>query len=78
MIVRRPIPLRWTEEAEAEQVCALAALEREPHSGAARVVGVAIRSSLPGRRPALLSRLLSLFGEPQPQINRDGGPGSGL
>jgi hypothetical protein len=33
-----PIPLRWAEESEAREVCALAALHREPYSGAVRLV----------------------------------------
>jgi hypothetical protein len=56
-----PIFLRWTERAEAEAVCALAVLEREPQSAVVRLVdwAVPIRSSV--ARPALWSRLLRRF-----------------
>jgi hypothetical protein len=63
MSTRKPTLLRWTEQAEAKHVCALATLEREPQSAAARPVAfapprpVGIR-----RRPPLLPRLRGWLG----------------
>lgn len=61
MVTHRPATLRWAEQAEAEQVCALAVLEPEPESGAVRPVGAA---PLAGSTlwPNLLLRWLGLFG----------------
>ena len=66
MIARTPIPLRWSEAAEAQQMCTLALLEREPHSpAAARLVETAGFSPLP---LWLLDRLSWI----DLQISRDG------
>ena len=46
MVARTPIPVRWAEEAEAEEVCALALLESEAESAAARPTRMAAESSL--------------------------------
>lgn len=70
MVTRRPIPLRWAEDAEAEQVCALAILEPEAESGAARPVGVAPQPGAPLWRGVLL-RWLGFGGVAGPQISRD-------
>jgi hypothetical protein len=69
MIAKMPMPLRWCENAEAEQVCALAVLEREPHTGAARPAKVPAESCRPSRTLPLwlLDRLRGL----SPQIRRD-------
>jgi hypothetical protein len=75
MTPRRPIPLRWAEEAEAEQVCALAVLEPEVESGAARPVCCAPQSYAPQSCsplwPSLLRRWLSLLAGARAQIDRD-------
>lgn len=68
MTTRIPTLLRWTEEAEAAQVRALAAFEREPESAAARPVP-SVPQPLPTRHR--LTWLLSWFGGPDPQIGRD-------
>jgi hypothetical protein len=64
MTAKKPTLLRWTEEAEAEHVCALATLEREPQNAAARPVAFASPPFSTRRRPALLPRLLSWLGGP--------------
>ncbi len=46
MAARMPTPVRWAEEAEAEQVCTLAMLEPEVESAAARPTQMAAESSL--------------------------------
>lgn len=46
MFARMPTPVRWTEEAEAQQVCTLALLEPEPESAAARPRQIAAEPSL--------------------------------
>jgi hypothetical protein len=71
MTTRRPTLLRWTEEAEAEQVRALAAFEREPQTPAARPVAFAPEPFSTRHRPALLPWLLSWFGGASLQIERD-------
>ena len=71
MAARNPRLLRWTEETEAQHVRALAALECEPLSAAARPKAIAApRFSAPSH-PALLPRLLSWFGGSGWQIERD-------
>ncbi len=64
MTAKKPTLLRWTEEAEAEHVCALATLEREPQNAAASPVAFAPQPFSTSRRPALLPRLLSWLGGP--------------
>ena len=72
MITRRPVLRRWTEQAEAEQMCALAMFEREPQNlAAACPVAVAPRFVSMRRAPALLSRLRGWFGGTNLQIVRD-------
>lgn len=71
MTTRRPTLLRWTEESEAAQVRALATFECEPESAAARPVASAPQPPLTRHRPAVLPWLLSWFGGPDPQIERD-------
>jgi hypothetical protein len=71
MTTRRPTLLRWTEESEAAQVYALAALERESQSAAARPVAVVPQPPSTRHRPSVLPWLLSWFGTPDPQIERD-------
>ncbi|HXC91240.1 MAG TPA: hypothetical protein VNV18_13845 [Stellaceae bacterium] len=56
-----PTLLRWTEEAEAEEVCALALLQREPQSGAVRALEAAAATRSSGGAPALWPRLLGWF-----------------
>jgi len=68
-----PTPLRWTEEAEGEQVCTLAMLQREPRSAAVRPVERLAPISIFGVPRALLPRLLSWLTDPTAQIKRDGG-----
>ena len=77
MTARLTTPLRWTEEAEAEAMCAEAVLEREPQSAAVRVAAdaAAIASAAPRRRrPSPLYPLAWLHY----QITRDGEPRNGL
>jgi hypothetical protein len=77
MTASLPTPLRWTEEAEAEAMCALAVVQREPQSGAVRVAVYAApiaSAALLRRRPWPLNWLASL----NYQITRDGGPRNGL
>jgi hypothetical protein len=61
MTARRPRLLRWTEEAEGEQVCALAGLEREPPSASPDPVTFVPPPPL-RHRSAVLPWLLSWFG----------------
>ena len=68
---RIPILMRWTEEAEAAQVCALAAFEREPESAAVRAAAADRHALPPHNRQAVLPRLLSWFGGSDAQIKRD-------
>jgi hypothetical protein len=68
MTTSKPIPCRWTEEAEAEKVCGLAVLEREPQSAAVRLVGCTAAMSSPA---ALLRWLLNCLADPSVQIRRD-------
>jgi hypothetical protein len=56
-----PIFLRWTEQAEAEAVCALAVLQHDPQSGAVRLVDWSTRIPASVARSALWPRLLSWF-----------------
>jgi hypothetical protein len=56
-----PIPLRWAEESEAKQVCALAALQREPYSGAVRFVEWVAPISAPSAWSVLWPRLAGWF-----------------
>ncbi|MGA8550970.1 MAG: hypothetical protein WB678_12110 [Stellaceae bacterium] len=72
MTARNPRLLRWTEQAEAEHVRALAILEPEPQSAAAQPKVIPEQRFSALCRPALLPRLLSWFGAPGPQIGRDG------
>jgi hypothetical protein len=69
----RSIPLRWTEDAEAEQMRVLAMFEREPQEVAACRPAVAARRVGLKSGPMLLCRLLSRFGGRGVQITRDGG-----
>ncbi len=61
MNVGTPTLLRWTEQAEAEAVCALAVLQREPQSAAVRLVAWATPIPYFVAWPALWSRLLTWF-----------------
>jgi hypothetical protein len=56
-----PTLLRWTEQAEAEAVCALAVLQCEPQSAAVRLVEWATPIPSFVAWPALWSRLLTWF-----------------
>jgi hypothetical protein len=38
MIARTPVPLRWSETAEADRICNMAMLEYEPQSPVRRLV----------------------------------------
>ena len=40
MIAKTPIPVRWSEIAEAKRICTLALLESEPQTPTARVIKV--------------------------------------
>lgn len=71
MSTRKPALLRWTEEAEAEQVCALAGLMREPQSASPDPLEFAALPRSTHHRLAVLPRLLSLFGCSSQQIKRD-------
>lgn len=71
MTARIPTLLRWSEEAEAAQVCALAAFERESESAAAPPIVFAAHSCPQRNRHAVLPRLLSWLGGWDPQIKRD-------
>ncbi len=72
MTARTPRLLRWTEEVEAQHVRALANLEPEARSAAARPKLIADQRVSAPFRSAMLPRLLSWFGAPGPQIGRDG------
>ncbi|HTV45440.1 MAG TPA: hypothetical protein VMF05_08995 [Stellaceae bacterium] len=73
MSVHHSTLLRWTEQAEAEQICAIAMVEHEPQDVAACLVAPAAQP-LPARPRQRLGwrRLGRLFGEGM-QIIRDGG-----
>jgi hypothetical protein len=78
MAARQSTPFRWTEEAEAEAMCALARLEREPQTPAVRVAALAVPLALvdaPARRRPWSGKWL---GRLNYQITRDGGPRNGL
>jgi hypothetical protein len=68
---RIPTLMRWTEEAEAAQMCAFAAFECEPESAAVRAVAFDRHPLSPRNRQAVLPRLLSWFGGSEAQIKRD-------
>jgi hypothetical protein len=68
---RIPTLLRWSEEAEAAQVCALAAFECESESAAVRPVAFDPHPWSQRNRHAVLPRLLSWLGGWDPQIKRD-------
>jgi hypothetical protein len=57
-----PMPLRWTEQAEAAQLCALAELECQLRGVAAGGIPWS------GSRPSLAARLVAWFAQPQPEI----------
>lgn len=72
MTARQPTPLRWTEETEAETMCALARLEREPQSPTVRVAVLVIpfpSAATPVRRRSWPLKWLSRLTY---QITRDG------
>jgi hypothetical protein len=71
MTTRKPTLLRWTEESEAARGRALATFGCEPESAAARPVASAPQPPSTRHRPAVLPWLLSWFGGPDPQIERD-------
>ncbi len=71
MTPRRPTLRRWTEEAEAEQICALAMLEREPQNVAACPVAVAPHVLSTRHAAALPARLRGWFRSVNLQIARD-------
>jgi hypothetical protein len=75
MTTRSPTLLRWSEEAEAEQVRTLAMLEGEPQPATALRVAIAARACSPRHRLAMLLRWL---GGSDPQKERDGGWPDGL
>jgi hypothetical protein len=56
-----PMPLRWSEQAEAEEVCALALVEHGQESAVVRPVEDPASASSAVRRPALLPWLLGWF-----------------
>lgn len=62
MTIRRPTLQRWTEEAEAEQMCALAMFEREPENVAACPVIVTPHAVSQRYASTLLSRMRGWFG----------------
>jgi hypothetical protein len=68
---RIPTLLRWTEEAEAAQVRALAAFECEPESAAVRAISVDPHPWSQRNHHAVLPRLLNWLGGSDPQIKRD-------
>jgi hypothetical protein len=82
MNARLPTPLRWTEEAEAKAICALAVLESEPQSAAVRVAAGTGSNIISMAPPHHLTR--SRKGPRKwlawlnCQITRDGEPQSGL
>lgn len=71
MTRRRPTLRRWTEEAEAEHMCTLAILEREPQNFAACPVAAAPRFVSLRHAPAVLARLRGWFGGGNLQTARD-------
>jgi hypothetical protein len=75
MIARTPVPLRWSEKAEAEQVCALAMLEGHQQTRAICLVAVAAEFCSP--RPVLPPRVLDWFRrfDPADQARRHEGVG---
>ena len=63
MIAKTPVALRWSENAEAERVCALALLECEPEKAAVSnlvEVGAQFRSLRPSLARWLADRLCSI------------------
>jgi hypothetical protein len=67
MTLRTPALLRWSEEAEAEQVCSLAVLEPEPLYISFRAVAGAAAPNLSFvARPALWPRLLDWLAYSRP------------
>jgi hypothetical protein len=71
MTMRRSTLLRWTEEAEAEQMRAMAMSEREPQNIAACPVAAAQHFFSKGHAPALLGRLRGWFGAGNLPMVRD-------
>jgi hypothetical protein len=73
MIRRRSRLLRWTEDAEAEQMRALAIFQRDPQEVAACRLAVAAPAASLRSAPTVLARLLSVLGGRGVQIARDDG-----
>ena len=68
MTSRKSTFVRWTEEAEAKQICEWAGLEQvcdRPDIDTERLRGS-------GKRPSFLRRLRGFFGSQIAQIERDG------
>ena len=70
MALRKPTLLRWTEEAEAHQVCEWAELERDGLDSALQLRQCVPPPSRSRRLPVLLRRLGTIFGRRNPQIAR--------
>ena len=68
MTSRKPIFLRWLEEAEAKQVCEWAGLE---HACDREDIDPE-QSRGSSERPSFLRRLRGMFGSHDAQIERDG------
>ncbi len=68
-MTRTPIPLRWSETAEADRICNMAMLEYEPQSAAQRFASSVAQwgRSMPG----LLLRWIWALRRVSPQIRRD-------
>jgi len=74
MVVRKPTHLRWSEEAEANQVRQWAELDAGSPSQAIPPATAVVPRRHPRYRPGLLPRLRGLFQKPPPQIVRDEKP----
>ena len=71
MTARSSALLRWTEEAEAAQMCATAMFEREPHNVAACPLAVGQHRFPTRQGRALVPWLLSWLPVERLQIARD-------
>ena len=76
MIAWTPMPLRWTERAEAAQLCALAALECEPRAAIARQIVEGMPRS--ASRLSFAAWLVDWFAQPRLEIKQDGNWPDGL
>lgn len=73
MRLRGSTLVRWTEQAEAEQMCAMAMVERAPQEVAACPLTGTPRAAAVHHSPGPLSRLRCWLAGERPLMTRDAG-----